>query len=229
MKPALAASAPNAEQLGLSPQQFLNLGGAGEATGDITSPHLPSQVLGFVAQQLRSQQIDMVVVFGGPPCTMYSMAWVDSRAKLWEAVKAAEATLEKARVDKKAAGERLAGQLQAAAAGQPDAFSPALAVMLSSADKCKLLETELQKAELDQQSAVAAAEKAVQQLDKKFQDSDDMVKAFLNLYQCFKAVCEAEHGVRCCLFMENPESTAVRGLWTRCALRDTRGAEMQQW
>eukprot|EP00882_Tetradesmus_deserticola_P026338 GHRQ01029031.1.p1 GENE.GHRQ01029031.1~~GHRQ01029031.1.p1 ORF type:complete len:221 (+),score=79.19 GHRQ01029031.1:445-1107(+) len=207
----LAAAAPHAQQLGLSPHQYLNLSGAG-GTGDVTSTQLQTQVVGFVTEQLRLQQVDLVVVFGGPPCTMYSCARPDTRTSPRRAVAAAEAALKTAVANESYALKRLADEQQAAAAGQPAVSSPVLAVMRASVDKRK---AERAQAERDHLSAVAAAEQAEQEHDCMLQRSDDVVKAFLSLYQGIKAVCKAERGVQCCVFMENPESTVVRGLWNR--------------
>jgi hypothetical protein len=202
-----AAEAPTPQQLGLSPQRYLNLGLEG-TSGDVTSAQLHEAIIQFVRKQLQAQPpvFDAAFVLGGPPCTMYSCAKPD--CKLFPKKVAADLarnTSYEAEVKAKASQQALAQAIEQSVTG------PALSVKQTAASRA---EAARQVAMAALQSAEAAATDEQQQHQAKLQSSDDMVESFIRLYKGIKAECGAK-GKPCCLFMENPESTAQRGLWNR--------------
>jgi hypothetical protein len=199
-----AAEAPTPQQLGLSPQHYLNLGLQG-TSGDVTSAQLHDSLTQFVRKQLQAPTVvDAAVVLGGPPCTMYSCAAPD--CNLFPEKAAADlagTTCYEAEAKSKAAQQALATAIKQGVTG------PALAVKQTAATKA---EAARQAALAAVKPAEAAAAEEQQQYEAKLQSSDDMVESFIRLYKGIRAECEAA-AKPCCLFMENPESTAQRGLW----------------
>jgi hypothetical protein len=202
-----AAEAPTPQQLGLGPQRYLNLGLQG-TSGDVTSAQLHEAIIQFVRKQLQAQPpvFDAAVVLGGPPCTMYSCAKPDCKLfPMKVAADLARNTLYEAEAKAKASQQALAQAIEQGITG------PALTVKQTAAAKA---EAARQVAAAALQAADAAAAEEQQQHQTKLQSSDDMVESFMRLYKGIKAECGAI-GKPCCLFMENPESTAQRGLWNR--------------
>jgi membrane protein involved in colicin uptake len=104
-----------------------------------------------------------------------------------------------------------AAQQALARAIEQGVTGPALTVKQAAAAKA---EAARQNAAAAVEPAKAAAAEEQLQHEAKLQSSDDLVESFIRLYKGIRAECKAR-GKPCCLFMENPESTAQRGLWNR--------------
>jgi hypothetical protein len=208
LKSNYAAEAPSSQQLGLEVSCYLNLGAEG-TSGDATSPELQKNIIKFVRKQMQGKDgaaIDAVVVLGGPPCTMYSCAKPDCKLlPKRAAAKEAKAAWEAAQQHAAAVEQEL--QLL----NEQHVDGPALTVKTIAGEKAAAA---LQDATVRKDESEAAAEQEAIQHGIDLQRSDEVVEAFLEMYKTVKAECTGA-GKPCCLFMENPESNATRGLWNR--------------
>lgn len=178
---------PEAAALGLTAEHHLSL------HARVEDDAAREKLLSFVRSELKTSRLDAVVMFGGPPCEMYSNAGPQYRKEL-KALNEAQASYDSAL--------RQLQQLQkpAKAAGEP-----VLNGGLADAEQ------RLQQAQQNLESAKAPVVKHKLGVVA----ADATVASFLSLYQEIQQECKASDQTLCHCVMENPYSSADKALWNR--------------
>lgn len=181
--------APEPESLGLAPEHHLDL------QGMVQDPAIQAQLLEFVRRELQSSALHEVVVFGGPPCKMYSTANVHRQQR--------ELALRDAQAAVAGAGRHLQDLLQTLATPN-----------LVSAEDIAEAWRRLDNAESALRACEAAAD-AVRQDEQRVREADAVVSSFLGLFKDIQRECQAACKTPCHLVMENPYSIPDWALWNR--------------
>jgi hypothetical protein len=160
----------------------------------VQDPDIRAQLLEFVRRELDSFTMQHVVVFGGPPCTMYSTANKPRQQR--------EQALRNAKAAVGTAGRELHDLLQTLALAGPVAV-----------DDIAQARQALHSAESI--GACEAAAGAVKQDEQSVREADAVVASFLALFKAIQRECQAACNTPYHLVMENPYSRSDWALWNR--------------